>query len=92
MTQEEILRAFHALDDELAREGVKGEVGVVGGAAGCVAAALNLPKDWLNNAAKAYTPADTQPRSVLLDLPHLSVWSPPSRIPARDEGDRRTLR
>lgn len=33
MTQEEILEAFRALNDELAREGIKGEVGIVGGAA-----------------------------------------------------------
>ncbi|MDQ2640693.1 MAG: hypothetical protein M3Y79_08960 [Pseudomonadota bacterium] len=33
MTQEQILAAFRALNEELAREGIKGEVGVVGGAA-----------------------------------------------------------
>lgn len=33
MTQEEILAAFRALNEELAHEGIKGEVGVVGGAA-----------------------------------------------------------
>jgi hypothetical protein len=130
MTQEEILQAFHALDDEFAREGVKGEVGVVGGAAmvlafnarestrdvdaifapsskvraaaGRVASALNLPADWLNDAAQGYMPTDTQPRSVLLDLPHLSVWSPPpayllamkaiaARFDSNDASDLRTL-
>lgn len=33
MRQQEILNAFRALNDELAREGTKGEIGVVGGAA-----------------------------------------------------------
>lgn len=33
MTAEEILHSFHVLNDELARAGVKGEIGVVGGAA-----------------------------------------------------------
>lgn len=33
MTQEEIVDAFRALNQELAREGIKGEVGLVGGAA-----------------------------------------------------------
>jgi hypothetical protein len=33
MRQEEILAALHALNDELAREGTRGEVGIVGGAA-----------------------------------------------------------
>lgn len=105
MTQGEILRAFQALNDELAREGVKGEVGVVGGAAmvlafntrdatrdvdavfspsskvraaaARVAAVQQLPADWLNDAVKGYMPLDTQPRSVLLDLPNLAVWTPP---------------
>ena len=130
MTQEEILTAFRALNDELAREGIKGEVGVVGGAAmvlafnarqstrdvdavfdpsnkvraaaARVAAALELPADWLNDAAKGYMPADTQPRSILLDLPHLAVWTPPpqyllamkaiaARFDSQDAQDLRTL-
>ena len=105
MTQEEILRAFQLLNDELARDGIKGEVGIVGGAAmvlafnardstrdvdavfapsnkvreaaARVAAAQSLPADWLNDAAKGYMPADTQPRSIVMDLPHLAVWTPP---------------
>src|SRR5688572_17461793 len=100
MTQEEILRALRLLNDELSREGIKGEVGIVGGAAmvlafnarestrdvdavfaptdkvraaaARVAAAEALPADWLNYAAKGYMPADTQPRSIVLDLPHLA--------------------
>lgn len=130
MKQSEILRAFHALDDELARDGIKAEVGVVGGAAMVlafnareatrdvdaifipsskvrraarrVAATLDLPDDWLNDAAKGYMPADTHPRSVLLDLKHLSVWKPPpayllamkaiaARFDSSDASDLRTL-
>jgi hypothetical protein len=130
MKQEEILRAFRALDDELAREGIKAEIGVVGGAAmvlafnarestrdvdavfepsakvraaaARVAKALELPADWINDGAKGYMPADTQPRSILLDLPHLSVWTPPpqyllamkamaARFDSHDAEDLRTL-
>lgn len=130
MTQEEMLRAFHALDAELSREGTKGEVGIVGGdamllafnarestrdvdavfqpsasiraAALRVAHAFGLPEDWLNDAAKGYMPADTQPRSILLELPALSVWMPPpryllamkamaSRFDSHDASDLRTL-
>ncbi|MEJ0085516.1 MAG: DUF6036 family nucleotidyltransferase [Pseudomonadota bacterium] len=130
MTQQEILRAFQALNDELAREGIKGEVGVVGGAAmvlafnarqstrdvdavfdpsskvraaaARVAAAQKLPADWLNDAVKGFMPADTEPRSILLDLPHLAVWTPPpqyllamkaiaARFDSNDAQDLRTL-
>ncbi len=130
MTQEQILRAFQALNDELAREGVKGEVGVVGGAAMVlafnarestrdvdavfepsgkvraaamrVAEAQGLPVDWLNDAAKGYMPPDTQPRSILLDLSSLAVWTPPpqyllamkaiaARFDSNDAEDLRTL-
>ncbi|MEO8061628.1 MAG: DUF6036 family nucleotidyltransferase [Pseudomonadota bacterium] len=130
MTQQEILRAFQALNDELAREGIRGEVGIVGGAAmvlafkarestrdvdaifdpastvraaaARVAEAQRLPADWLNDAAKGYMPADTQPRSILLDLPHLAVWTPPpqyllamkaiaARFDSHDAQDLRTL-
>lgn len=130
MKQEEIRNAFIALNDELAREGIRGEVGVVGGAAMVlafnarestrdvdavfepstkvraaalrVAEARGLPVDWLNDAAKGYMPADTQPRSILLDLPHLAVWVPPpqyllamkaiaARFDSHDAQDLRTL-
>lgn len=130
MRQEEILKAFHALNDELAREGTKGEVGIVGGAAmvlafnarestrdvdavfepasklraaaARVASMQGLPVDWLNDAAKGYMPADTQPRRILLDLPHLAVWMPPpgyllamkaiaARFDSHDAQDLRTL-
>jgi hypothetical protein len=130
MTQEQILRAFHALNEELASEGIKAEVGVVGGAAmvlafnarestrdvdavfdppgkvraaaGRVAAQQQLPPDWLDDAAKGYMPADTQPRTIQLDLPHLVVWTPPpqyllamkamaARFDSNDAADLRTL-
>jgi hypothetical protein len=130
LRQEEILNAFHALDAELAREGIRGEVGVVGGAAmvlvfnareatrdvdaifepagklraaaARVAAAQRLPADWLNDAVKGYMPADTQPRKILLDLPHLAVWVPPpayllamkaiaARFDTHDASDLRVL-
>jgi hypothetical protein len=130
MTQEQILRAFRALNDELAREGMRGEVGVVGGAAmvlafnarnatcdvdaafepasklraaaARVAATQGLPTDWLNEAAKGYMPADTQPHSIVLDLPNLAVWTPPAqyllamkaiaaRFDSHDAQDLRTL-
>lgn len=130
MTQEQILRAFRALNDELAREGIRGEVGVVGGAAMVLAfnarestrdvdavfdpsskmraAAVGvariegLPADWLNDAARGYMPADTEPRSILLNLPNLAVWVPPpqyllamkaiaARFDSNDAQDLRTL-
>jgi len=130
MKQQQILRAFHALETVLAREGIKAEIGVVGGAAMVlafnardatrdvdaifapsgsvraaaaeVAASLDLPADWLNDAAKGYMPADTLPRSIVLDLPHLSVWTPPpayllamkaiaARFDSNDASDLRTL-
>lgn len=130
MGQDEILKAFHALNDELAREGTKGEVGIVGGAAmvlafnarestrdvdavfepasklraaaARIASAQGLPADWLNDAAKGYMPADTQPRTILLDLPNLAVWVPPpgyllamkaiaARLDSHDAEDLRTL-
>lgn len=128
MKQAQIVSAFHALNAELARLGVKGEVGVVGGAAmvlafnarestrdvdavfepsstlraaaARVAKDLGLPADWLNDAAKGYMPADTQPRSIQLDLPNLVVWTPPPQyllamkaIAARfDSNDAQDLR
>lgn len=125
-----MLRAFQALNDELAREGIRGEVGVVGGAAmvlafnarestrdvdavfdpaskvraaaAQVAKMQKLPVDWLNDAVKGYMPADTEPRSILLNLSHLAVWTPPpqyllamkaiaARFDSNDAADLRTL-
>lgn len=130
MNQQQILHAFTALNDELVRAGIKGEVGIVGGAAMLlgfnareatrdvdavfepasalraaalrVADAQGLPADWLNDAAKGYMPADTQPRTLLLELPNLSVWTPPpqyllamkaiaARFDSQDAADLRTL-
>lgn len=124
------MQAFRLLNDELARDGIRGEVGVVGGAAmvlafnarqstrdvdavfepstrirdaaALVAKKQKLPQDWLNDAAKGYMPADTQPRSILLTLPFLSVWVPPpqyllamkaiaARFDSNDAADLRTL-
>jgi hypothetical protein len=130
MTQDEILDALRALNDELARDGIKAEICIVGGAAmvlafnarqstrdvdavfepsgkvrtaaAKVAAALGLARDWLNDAAKGYMPADPMPRSIVLDLPNLSVWTPPpqyllamkaiaARFDSHDAQDLRTL-
>jgi hypothetical protein len=130
MNREEILQAFHKLNDELEREGVRGEVGVVGGAAmvlafnarlatkdvdaifepstkvreaaGRVSAALALPPDWLNDAAKGYMPPGAEPRGMVLELSHLSVWVPPAeyllamkaisaRFDTNDAADLKTL-
>lgn len=130
MKQEQILRALKQLEAVLARDGIKAELGVVGGAAMVlafnardatrdvdaifappdkvrvaaaeVAAMLDLPADWLNDAAKGYMPADTLPRSIVLDLPHLKVWTPPpayllamkaiaARFDSHDANDLRTL-
>jgi hypothetical protein len=130
MKQEQILRAFRELETVLAREGIKAEVGVVGGAAMVlafnareatrdvdaifapsvkvraaaaeVASLLDLPADWLNDAAKGYMPAETEPRTIVLDLPFLKVWTPPpayllamkaiaARFDSNDADDLRTL-
>ena len=130
MEHQAILRAFHALNDELARAGIRGEVLVVGGAAmvlgfnareatrdvdavfepasnvraaaQTVAESQGLPADWLNDAAKGFMPADTQPRNLILELPNLSVWVPPpqyllamkaiaARLDSQDAADLRTL-
>lgn len=71
-------------------------------AAAEVASLLDLPADWLNDAAKGYMPADTEPRTIVLDLPFLKVWTPPpayllamkaiaARFDSHDANDLRTL-
>jgi hypothetical protein len=85
LTKEQIVDALERLDRALARQAVRAEVFLVGGAVMCiainarastkdvdgwftepqavrtaarqVAAELNLPEDWLNDAAKAFVPA-----------------------------------
>jgi hypothetical protein len=92
-TRARILAALQALGDELLREGVNGQIFIVGGAAIAlaystrrvtkdidgvfepkvaiyraaekVAADLELPEDWLNDAVKGYLPgADEHPRPL----------------------------
>lgn len=103
LTRAQILRLLKALNAELRRKNVIGEIGMCGGAVMClvfkaraatrdvdavfeptselrlaaksVAARLNAPADWLNDAAKAYFHADP-PREDVLNLSHLRVWAP----------------
>ncbi len=92
-TRARILAALQALGDELLREGVNGQIFIVGGAAIAlaystrrvtkdidgvfepkaaiysaaekVAADLELPEDWLNDAVKGFMPgADEHPRPL----------------------------
>jgi len=100
---EQIKALFRALNEELRKEGVVGEVGICGGAVMClvfnarratkdvdgvfsptkeiraacrkVAAAMDVPPDWLNDAAKAFFHADP-PRQDVLNFPNLRVWAP----------------
>jgi hypothetical protein len=106
LTIDRIRELFSALDEELAKHGVIGEVGTCGGAVMClvfqarratkdvdaifeptqeiraaakaVAARLNVPEDWLNDAAKAFFHADP-PREDVLSLPNLRVWAPTAK-------------
>jgi hypothetical protein len=103
LTIDRIRELFAALDEELGKHGVVGEIGICGGAVMClvfqarratkdvdaifeptreirvaaeaVAARLNVPADWLNDAAKAFFHADP-PREDVLNLPNLRVWAP----------------
>jgi len=47
-------------------------------AAKIVARRLDVPEDWLNDAARAYFHVDP-PREEVLDLPNLRVWAPTAR-------------
>ena len=106
MTQDQIIQALHRLEEELSKEGLRGEIGIVGGAAmvlafnarkatkdvdaifepssqireaaARIAPRLGLPNDWINDAVKGFMPANSSPRQVILDLPHLTVWIPPT--------------
>ena len=129
LTIDRIRELFAALDEELAKQGVIGEVGICGGAVMClvfqarratkdvdaifeptqairaaakaVAARLNVPEDWLNDAAKAFFHVDP-PREDVLNLPNLRAWAPTAeymlamkcisaRFDSNDQDDTRFL-
>lgn len=94
--------AFNARDATRDVDAIFAPSDKVRAAAAEVAASLGLPADWLNDAAKGYMPADTEPRSIVLDLPNLQVWTPPpvyllamkaiaARFDSHDASDLRLL-
>ncbi len=107
---EMIERLFDALNAELVKKDVIGEVGICGGAVMClvfktrcatkdvdgifapareirdaaarVARKMDVPDDWLNDAAKVFFCVDP-PKTDVLNYPHLRVWAPqPGYLPA----------
>lgn len=129
LTAKKITELFQALNAELAARGVKGEVGICGGAVMCLvfrareatkdvdaifsptreireasqalADRMGLPKNWLNDAAKAYFLTSPPVRDVL-ELSNLRVWAPraeymlamkcvSARFDSHDLGDIRFL-
>lgn len=98
-----IRELFDALNVELAKKEVIGEIGLCGGAVMClvfqtreatkdvdaifapapqireaakaVAAAHDVPEDWLNDAAKGFFLSEP-PRVPVLALSHLRIWAP----------------
>lgn len=103
LTADTIVALLAALNDELKAKGVKGEVGLCGGAVMClvfksrvatkdvdgvfeptreireacakVAGRFDVPRNWLNDAAKGFFAADP-PRVDVLSYSHLQVWAP----------------
>lgn len=100
-TQARILSALGALGDELTRQGVRGQIFIVGGAAMAlaystrrvtkdidavfepksaiytaaakVAEDLELPEDWLNDAAKGFMPGEDEHPNPIPDIRGIEV-------------------
>ena len=129
LDRKRILRLLRALDAELGKAGVVGEVLLCGGAVMClvfearkatkdvdaifaparemrravkaVAAKLNAPPDWLNDAAKGFFESEP-PTDEVLNLKHLRVYAPradyllamkcvAARFDSHDRGDAEFL-
>jgi len=106
LTEKEIRSLFEELNERLGAAGLRGEIGIVGGAAMCLAynargstrdvdavfepagkirefaAAIakdrDIGEDWLNDAVKGFMTPGFE-RDVLIDLPHLQIWTPEPR-------------
>jgi hypothetical protein len=102
-TQAKIHSALQALGDELTRQGVRGQIFIVGGAAMAlaystrritkdidavfepksaiytaaakVAEALDLPEDWLNDAAKGFMPGEDEDARPVPDITGIEITS-----------------